>query len=250
MSKKLQKKPHDRFHDDNSHDRSHFQFGATLSLPDWVQAALLFGSSDWRDRLYPTDLDKMGLAIALARENVIRETGGPFGACIFDVATGELISVGVNTVVGCKCSLAHAEVMAILLAQKRLGSHSLQLGSSEFVLATSAAPCCQCRGAVWWSGVRELIIGARTEDVEELTEFVEGPVDTSNDRPSDRQVDKPGQGAAIDGSAELSLVEYFAARSGVQAVRVRTDVCRAEACQVLSLYDELGGVNYGQGRNC
>ncbi len=45
-----------------------------------------------------SDEEKMRLAIFLARENVIRETGGPFGAVVFRELGHELISVGVNSV--------------------------------------------------------------------------------------------------------------------------------------------------------
>src|SRR5262245_11271934 len=41
----------------------------------------------------------MRLALALARENVIREGGGPFGAAVFELGTGGLVAAGVNSVV-------------------------------------------------------------------------------------------------------------------------------------------------------
>ncbi len=50
------------------------------------------------------------------------------------------------------------------------------------MLATSAQPCCQCYGATVWAGIDELLIGARAEDVEELTEFDEGPLPGRLDR--------------------------------------------------------------------
>src|SRR5688572_28467275 len=57
-----------------------------IEYPDWVDEVI-----DWK-RVYETDEDRMRLAIAVARENVERGTGGPFGAAVFN-ATGHLVSV-------------------------------------------------------------------------------------------------------------------------------------------------------------
>jgi tRNA(Arg) A34 adenosine deaminase TadA len=62
------------------------------------------------------------------------------------------------------------------VAQQRLAQHRLNQGGNRYVLATSAQPCCQCYGATVWAGIDELLIGARADDVEELTEFDEGPL--------------------------------------------------------------------------
>jgi tRNA(Arg) A34 adenosine deaminase TadA len=82
----------------------------------------------------------------------------------------------VNRVVPQHCSLAHAENMALMIAQQRLGRHRINEDGGHYVLATSAQPCCQCYGATVWAGIDTLLIGARTEDVESLTEFDEGPL--------------------------------------------------------------------------
>jgi tRNA(Arg) A34 adenosine deaminase TadA len=125
---------------------------------------------------YLTDKGKMELAIILARRNVSEQTGGPFGAAIFNSSTGEVISVGVNRVVPLNNSTAHAEMMAFMLAQQRLKSYRLDATRHNFVLATSAQPCAMCYGACPWAGIQRLLIGARREDVESLTEFDEGPM--------------------------------------------------------------------------
>jgi tRNA(Arg) A34 adenosine deaminase TadA len=140
-----------------------------LVLPPWVHQ-LLDPSA-----LYPTAQDQMRLAIELAQRNVERRTGGPFGAAIFN-EHGRLVSVGVNRVVPQNCSAAHAEMMAFMLAQQRLQRFRLNEDGHRFVLATSAQPCCQCYGASFWAGIDVLRIGARAEDVHELTEFDEGPL--------------------------------------------------------------------------
>lgn len=142
-----------------------------LTLPPWIDQVADAG------RCYAGDEERVGLAIELSRQNVERGTGGPFGAAVFEADSGRLIAVGVNRVLPQSCSLAHAETMALMLAQQRLGRHRInQQQASRYVLASSAQPCCQCYGAMVWSGIDELLIGARAEDVEALTEFDEGPL--------------------------------------------------------------------------
>ena len=140
-----------------------------LTLPPWI------GEVADESRAYLTDEERVGLAIELSKQNVERSHGGPFGAAVFNAA-GRLISVGVNRVVSQTCSVAHAEMMAYMTAQQRLTVFRLNEQGGHYILATSAQPCCQCFGATVWAGVDELLIGARAEDVEELTEFDEGPL--------------------------------------------------------------------------
>lgn len=123
----------------------------------------------------PDAESRVRYAINLAAENVRRRTGGPFGAAVF-AADGSLVAAAVNRVVPENCSLAHAETMAFMLAQQRLGRPRLNADGSRYTLATSAQPCCQCFGASVWAGIDELLIGARAADVEELTGFDEGPL--------------------------------------------------------------------------
>ena len=73
-------------------------------------------------------------------------------------------------------STAHAEMMAFMLAQHRLKRFRLDTPSHNFLLVTSAQPCAMCYGACPWAGIQRIIIGARREDVESLTEFDEGPM--------------------------------------------------------------------------
>jgi tRNA(Arg) A34 adenosine deaminase TadA len=102
-------------------------------------------------------------------------TGGPFGAAVFEEQSGRLLATGVNLVVAAGCSLLHAEVVALLLAQQRLGRFDLGgEGLPVCELVTSAEPCAMCFGAVLWSGVKSLVCAARREDVERLG-FDEGP---------------------------------------------------------------------------
>lgn len=140
-----------------------------LTLPPWVDELV----DD--TRRFVTDEERVGLAIALSRRNIAHGFGGPFGAAVFN-AEGRVVSVGVNRVVPQTCSVAHAEMMAYMSAQQRLASYRLNAAGGRYTLATSAQPCCQCYGATVWAGVDELLIGARSSDVEELTAFDEGPL--------------------------------------------------------------------------
>src|SRR5262245_26742688 len=111
----------------------------------------------------------MALAVALSRENLERG-GGPFGAAVF--AGERLIAAGVNCVLESGFSIAHAEILALMTAQRRLGpAHEVRV---PLTLFASTEPCCQCFGALIWSGVRRLICGATTADAEAVG-FDEGP---------------------------------------------------------------------------
>ena len=135
-------------------------FSFSLVLPPWVSEAL----PDPR-RAYPTPEAKMGLAIGLSRLSVERRFGGPFGAAVFDLSDNRAVAVGVNLVVPARCSVAHAEMVAMILAQQRLRTHDLRCaGGAGFELVTSTAPCAMCLGAIPWSGVRSVVCGARGED--------------------------------------------------------------------------------------
>ena len=141
-----------------------------IEQPAWVQEAV-----DWT-RSYVTDEERIRLTIALARENVVREAAGPFGAAVFERGTGRLVAVGVNSVVRLRSSVLHGEMMAFILAQERTGSFSLAApGLPAHELATSCEPCAMCLGATLWSGVKRLVFAAHREDAEDLG-FDEGPV--------------------------------------------------------------------------
>ena len=184
-----------------------------LTLPAWVHDAVD------TSRAYASDADKVALAILLSKHNVEAQSGGPFGAAVFG-PDDRIISVGVNRVVPQATSLAHAENMAYMLAQQRTQRPRLNRDADDqpvgpITLATSSQPCCQCYGATVWAGVDRLLIGARAEDVEALTEFDEGPL-------------------PADWVGEL----------GKRGIDVVCDIERDAACAVLRMYGERGGANY------
>jgi guanine deaminase len=97
-------------------------------------------------------------AIALATENVIRGSGGPFGAVI--VRDGRIVGEGVNTVTAAHDPTAHGEVNAIRAACKALGTFSL----AGCELYTSCEPCPMCLAAAYWARIDAIYYGARAAD--------------------------------------------------------------------------------------
>lgn len=128
--------------------------GFVLTLPSWLSGFLAS-----QPAVFPDDEARMRLVVHLAAANVRHGTGGPFGAAIFDLADGALIAPGINQVVPQRCSLLHAEMVALLLAQQRLATHDLAT-AGRYQLVTSVEPCAMCLGAIPWSGVVAVVCGA------------------------------------------------------------------------------------------
>jgi tRNA(Arg) A34 adenosine deaminase TadA len=178
----------------------------TVSLPDWMPEVCRPGA------VFASIEDRMGLVIELARTNVTRRTGGPFGAAVFDTDTGEIIAPGVNLVVSTHAAIAHAELLAISIAGRALESFDLGVRATELV--TSTEPCAMCLGAIPWSGVRRLVCGARDEDARQIG-FDEG------DKPPD-----------------------WISRLRTRGIDVIQDVSRTDATSVLEEYARAGGTIY------
>jgi tRNA(Arg) A34 adenosine deaminase TadA len=140
-----------------------------IEYPDWVDSVV-----DW-NRVYGSDEQRMRLAITIARENVERGTGGPFGAAIFN-SSGHLVSVGMNSVVRLNNCTLHGEMVAFMMAQQRLGTFTLKSPNLPVhELYTSCEPCAMCLGTTLWSGVQRVVYAATREDASMLR-FEEGPV--------------------------------------------------------------------------
>jgi len=141
-----------------------------LTIPFWLEERLLDYESDF------SCIDtRMDLVVGIAAKNVTKGTGGPFAAVIFDMESWRPVSAGVNLVIAQNCSVFHAEIVAIMSAQKKLGCFDLSKAShGRFELVTSAEPCAMCFGAIPWSGVVSLVCGARDTDARAIG-FDEGP---------------------------------------------------------------------------
>jgi len=181
-------------------------------LPDWVVPYL----KSVPQRISGIE-SRMGLVLALSRLNVRHGSGGPFAAAVFDAA-GTLIAPGVNLVVASNCSLLHAEIVALVLAQRILGRYDLSDGGREDLeLVATTEPCAMCFGAIPWSGVRRLVCGARDEDARAIG-FDEGP----------------------------KLADWVTALR-LRGINVQRDVLRFEARGVLQEYRDSGGPIYNAG---
>lgn len=144
----------------------------TLSLPDWA----IQENNRLPERL-PTLEDRMAAVIRFSRLNFENGTGGPFAAGVFERDTGRPVVIGVNRVMASNCSSAHAEVMTLSLAQKKLGTWDLGgPGLPAYQFVVNWRPCVMCFGATLWSGIRSLVIAGSGPELEQITGFDEGPI--------------------------------------------------------------------------
>ncbi|MEN1727289.1 MAG: nucleoside deaminase [Pseudomonadota bacterium] len=181
-----------------------------IEMPSWLQA--------FRERLperLVTPEERMNVAISLSLQNVREGTGGPFGALVVARRSGRVIALGVNRVEPAHCSSAHAEIVALSLAQQSLGSWNLSDGDDgELELVSSCEPCAMCLGAIPWSGVASVLCGASKADAE-AAGFDEG------DRP-----------------------EAWTDKLRARGIEVTTELLRPNAAAVLESYARLGKTIY------
>jgi tRNA(Arg) A34 adenosine deaminase TadA len=181
----------------------------TVKLPQWV-GKILPGP----EIIYPTVEERMELAIILAANN-INNNGGPFGAAIFEQYSGRLVAPGINLVQQSNCSVVHAEIVAIILAQQKVANFDLGAeGLPDYELVTTTEPCAMCLGAIPWSGINSLVCGARDEDARSLG-FDEG------DKPDD-----------------------WPQKLQSRTISVTRDILRYKAKAVLQQYVDAGGIIY------
>ncbi|WP_425614034.1 nucleoside deaminase [Anatilimnocola sp. NA78] len=191
---------------------------ASIELPAWL-ATITSGPIDLPGR---TDEGRMQWAIELAQRNVSEGTGGPFAAIVVNESTGKCVAAGVNLVVSSGLSIAHAEAVAIMLAQHRAGSFDLAGDPTcRYTLYATGQPCIMCFGILWWSGITKLVCAARGEDVERITGFREGPLPES-------------------------WPKLLAERKDVP-IQVVHDIHREAACEVLRAYVAAGHLVYNPG---
>ncbi len=182
----------------------------SVTLPGWAQ--------DEIQKLphLETIEDRMRAVIRFSQLNIEHDTGGPFAAGVFEEESGKLISMGVNRVVPMSCSSAHAEVVALSLAQKSLKSFDLgSVDMPEHQLVVNWRPCAMCYGATVWSGIRALVIAGSDGQLEEITGFDEGPI-------------------------HPKWKEELIARG----ISIQDDVLKDEACEVFRLFRDSGKLVY------
>ncbi len=97
-------------------------------------------------------------AIRLSLANMRRGAGGPFGAVI--VRDGQILARGWNQVTSTHDPTAHAEVVAIRAAGRRLRRFHLE----DCELYTSCEPCPMCLAAIYWARVRRVFYANTRHD--------------------------------------------------------------------------------------
>ena len=109
----------------------------------------------------------MNKYMKIAKENadngIKNKEGGPFGAVITD-KEGNIIANGNNRVLKNNDPTAHAEVVAIREACKKLNTYDL----SNCILYTSCEPCPMYLSAIIWANIKEVYYGCTKEDAGEI----------------------------------------------------------------------------------
>ena len=104
----------------------------------------------------------MKLAVDEALSGARKNEGGPFGAVV--VKGGKLVSQAHNRVLKTGDPTAHAEILAIRKASKRLGRFDL----SGCEIYSTCEPCPMCMAAILWSRIKKLYYGCTKEDAERI----------------------------------------------------------------------------------
>ena len=107
------------------------------------------------------DMNFMNRAIELSINN-IKNNGGPFGCVI--VHKNKIIAEGVNRVTSNNDPTAHAEIVAIREACKKLNTFNLK-GTQ---LYTSCEPCPMCLSAMYWAHIDKIFYGNSRNDAAKI----------------------------------------------------------------------------------
>lgn len=97
----------------------------------------------------------MRIALEAAQDAAARgET--PVGAVIIDPASGEVVAVGANGPIGAHDPTAHAEIVALRAAAKKVGNYRL----TDLTLVVTLEPCAMCAGAISHARIGRVVFGA------------------------------------------------------------------------------------------
>ena len=118
-----------------------------------------------------TNVRKILLDLQQDLKKYINKGHGPFLAAIYD-SNGNLIAKAANSVVNKSCSHNHAEMNAIKLAEKKLGTYDLSPYNLSIYITSE--PCMMCVGAIMWSGIKAVYYGVPSNQVTKITGFDEG----------------------------------------------------------------------------
>ena len=104
----------------------------------------------------------MQMADELAKQNLLTNNGGPFGAVV--IKDNTVVGIGNNHVLVNNDPTAHAEVIAIRDACKNLNTYDL----SGCELYTNCYPCPMCLSAIIWANIKTVYYGNTKEDAGEI----------------------------------------------------------------------------------
>ena len=101
-------------------------------------------------------------AINLSLQMMRRGKGGPFGAVV--VRSGQIIGRGWNQVTSSNDPTAHAEVVAIRAACRRLKTFQLK----DCELYVSCEPCPMCLAAIYWARIKTVYYANTRKDAAKI----------------------------------------------------------------------------------
>ena len=104
----------------------------------------------------------MARAIELSLENIRSNQGGPFAALI--VKDAEIISEGTNRVTSANDPTAHAEIVAIREACRKLGQFDL----TGCEIYATCEPCPMCLGAIYWARLARIYFANTAADAAKI----------------------------------------------------------------------------------
>jgi tRNA(Arg) A34 adenosine deaminase TadA len=104
----------------------------------------------------------MRAAIRLSRIKMRANYGGPFGAVV--VRCGRIIARGWNRVTSTNDPTAHAEIVAIRAACRKLKTFQLK----DCDLYTSCEPCPMCLAAIYWARIKRVYYANTRQDAAKI----------------------------------------------------------------------------------
>jgi guanine deaminase len=104
----------------------------------------------------------MARAIQLSMDNVLSARGGPFGAVI--VKDGQIVAEAANQVTSTNDPTAHAEIMAIREACRKIRGFHLE----GYEIYTSCEPCPMCLGAIYWARLDRIYFANDAADASQI----------------------------------------------------------------------------------
>ncbi len=133
-------------------------------------------------------MDKfMQKAIKEAKNGIHKKHGGPFGAVI--VKGNKIIAKSHNQVLKTNNPTAHAEILAIQKASKKLKRFNL----SDCTLYATSEPCPMCFGAIYWAKIKKVYYGCTKEDAKKIgfdDSFIYREINKPNKKTKFKQIDK------------------------------------------------------------